>query len=92
MTKKLTKEKILEALSKVQEPELHKDLVALNMIRDLQQGQRGRDIQLMPGEEREVLPPLDEYRIEPVAQRYEFWLQALRAGDEPAELARKTLP
>jgi beta-galactosidase len=37
-------------------------------------------------------PPLDEYRIEPVAQRYEFWLQALRAGDDPAELARKTLP
>jgi ATP-binding protein involved in chromosome partitioning len=32
----LTKEIILAALSKVQEPELHKDLVTLNMIRDLQ--------------------------------------------------------
>jgi ATP-binding protein involved in chromosome partitioning len=32
---KLTREKILEALSKVQEPELHKDLVSLNMIHDL---------------------------------------------------------
>jgi len=29
------REDILEALGKVQEPELHKDLVALNMIRDL---------------------------------------------------------
>ncbi|MEJ2257400.1 MAG: type II secretion system protein GspD, partial [Woeseiaceae bacterium] len=35
-----------------------------NMIRDLQRGQKGRDIQLMPGVEREVLPPLDEYREE----------------------------
>ena len=31
-----TKEQILEALSKVQEPELHKDLVTLNMIRELE--------------------------------------------------------
>ncbi|MEJ2297602.1 MAG: type II secretion system secretin GspD, partial [Woeseiaceae bacterium] len=35
-----------------------------NMIRDLQRGQKGRDIQLMPGVEREVLPPLEEYREE----------------------------
>jgi len=35
MTNKLTKEQILTALSNVQEPELHKDLVTLNMIRDL---------------------------------------------------------
>jgi ATP-binding protein involved in chromosome partitioning len=35
MTNKLTKEKVLEALSKVQEPELHEDLVTLNMIRDV---------------------------------------------------------
>ena len=35
MADKLTKESILAALSKVQEPELHKDLVTLNMIRDL---------------------------------------------------------
>jgi hypothetical protein len=34
------------------------------MIRDLQRGQKGRDIQLMPGVEREVLPPLEEYREE----------------------------
>jgi ATP-binding protein involved in chromosome partitioning len=32
---KLTDEAVLAALSKVQEPELHKDLVTLNMIRDL---------------------------------------------------------
>src|SRR3712207_9117009 len=31
----LTKESILAALSKVREPELHKDLVTLNMIREL---------------------------------------------------------
>ena len=36
MTNKLTKEQILAALSKVQEPELHKDLVTLNMIRNLE--------------------------------------------------------
>src|SRR5579871_1112946 len=30
-----TKDDILDALRKVQEPELHKDLVTLNMIRDL---------------------------------------------------------
>src|SRR4030065_208812 len=35
MAKELTKESILAALSKVQEPELHKDLVSLNMIRDI---------------------------------------------------------
>jgi beta-galactosidase len=37
-------------------------------------------------------PPLDEYRIDALAQSYEFWIQALREGDEAAELARKTLP
>ncbi|HEY5902561.1 MAG TPA: Mrp/NBP35 family ATP-binding protein [Anaerolineales bacterium] len=31
-----TKEAVLEALSKVQEPELHKDLVTLNMVRNLE--------------------------------------------------------
>ena len=31
----LKKEEIIDALSKVQEPELHKDLITLNMIRDL---------------------------------------------------------
>jgi ATP-binding protein involved in chromosome partitioning len=35
MSKSLTQEKILAALSKVQEPELHNDLVSLNMIRDI---------------------------------------------------------
>jgi ATP-binding protein involved in chromosome partitioning len=36
MTKDLTNESILAALSKVQEPELHRDLVTLNMIRDIE--------------------------------------------------------
>ena len=31
----MTKEKILEALSTVQEPDLGKDLVTLNMVRDI---------------------------------------------------------
>src|SRR5215210_8831403 len=36
MTEKITKEAILAALSKVQEPELNNDLVTLNMIRELE--------------------------------------------------------
>jgi ATP-binding protein involved in chromosome partitioning len=36
MTKEFTKESILAALSKVQEPELHQDLVTLNMVRNLE--------------------------------------------------------
>ena len=36
MPKKITPESILSALGKVQEPELHQDLVTLNMIRDLE--------------------------------------------------------
>lgn len=36
MKTNVTPEAVLAALSKVQEPELHKDLVSLNMIRDLQ--------------------------------------------------------
>ncbi len=35
MTVNITKEDVLAALSKVQEPELHKDLVTLNMIKDV---------------------------------------------------------
>lgn len=36
MTNTITNESVLAALSKVQEPELHKDLVTLNMIHDLE--------------------------------------------------------
>lgn len=36
MSEKISPDSILAALSKVQEPELHKDLVTLNMIRDLE--------------------------------------------------------
>jgi ATP-binding protein involved in chromosome partitioning len=36
MTEKLSPETIMSALGKVQDPELHKDLVTLNMIRDLE--------------------------------------------------------
>jgi ATP-binding protein involved in chromosome partitioning len=35
MAETVTREAVMAALSKVQEPELHKDLVTLNMIRDL---------------------------------------------------------
>jgi ATP-binding protein involved in chromosome partitioning len=34
--KSVTKEQVLDALSKVNEPELHRDLVSLNMIRDVE--------------------------------------------------------
>ena len=33
-----------------------------NMIRDIQQRNQSTDVQLMPGEVRPVLPPIDEYR------------------------------
>ncbi len=33
-----------------------------NMIRELQQGQQGSGVQLMPGEERPMLPPIREYQ------------------------------
>jgi ATP-binding protein involved in chromosome partitioning len=36
MTRTISKEMILAALSNVQEPELHRDLVTLNMIRDIE--------------------------------------------------------
>jgi len=36
MSKNITSDAILAALSKVQEPELHRDLVTLNMIRDIE--------------------------------------------------------
>jgi ATP-binding protein involved in chromosome partitioning len=36
MAEKITQEAVLAALSKVQEPELHQDLVTLNMIRNLE--------------------------------------------------------
>ncbi len=32
-----------------------------NLIRGLQQGQQGQGVQLMPGEERPMLPPIEEY-------------------------------
>ncbi len=33
-----------------------------NMIRQVQQGQQGNDIQLMPGQQRPILPPIEEYQ------------------------------
>jgi general secretion pathway protein D len=32
-----------------------------NMIREIQQGQQGKDVELMPGTQRPILPPLEEY-------------------------------
>ena len=37
-------------------------------------------------------PPLDDYRIEAEAQSVRFWLRAITAGEDPAELARRVLP
>lgn len=37
-------------------------------------------------------PPLRDYVIEADAQSYRFWMRALRSGDDPVVLARKTLP
>jgi general secretion pathway protein D len=43
-----------------------------NMIRDMQQRNRGTDVQLMPGTERPILPPIDEVREnDPEAPRQE---------------------
>lgn len=42
MDVQLLREEILDALGKVQEPELHKDLVSLNMIQDLAIGDDGK--------------------------------------------------
>ena len=36
MAGRITSDEVLKALGKVQEPELHQDLVSLNMIRDLE--------------------------------------------------------
>ena len=36
-----------------------------NTIREVQQNQQGRTIQLMPGEDRLMLPPIEEYRTPP---------------------------
>jgi beta-galactosidase len=36
--------------------------------------------------------PLPDYIIEPDAQSYRFWMRALRPGDDPVVLARRTLP
>jgi general secretion pathway protein D len=33
-----------------------------NMIRRIQQGQQGTDVQLMPGQTRPMLPPIEEYQ------------------------------
>jgi len=37
-------------------------------------------------------PPLDAYIIDPVPRSYRYWMKALRSGDDPSDLARRTLP
>ena len=39
-----------------------------NLIRQVQQSQQGDSVQLMPGEERPILPPIEEYRTRPAAE------------------------
>jgi type II secretory pathway component GspD/PulD (secretin) len=39
-----------------------------NMIRSVQQGQQGTDVQLMPGQTRPMLPPIEEYQRPPEAE------------------------
>jgi beta-galactosidase len=36
--------------------------------------------------------PLRDYIIDADPQTYQFWLRALRAGDDPSEIARQVLP
>ncbi len=36
--------------------------------------------------------PLEDYIVEADPQSYRFWMRALRTGDDPVELARRTLP
>jgi len=40
-----------------------------NMIRRIQEGQQGTDVQLMPGVERPILPPLDTYQRPETAEK-----------------------
>ena len=54
---------------------------------NLDRAQRG-----VGGDNSWTLPPLDTYIIDAVAQRYEYWLKPLRAGDDPVLLARQRLP
>ncbi|MGB5266509.1 MAG: hypothetical protein WBN30_07975, partial [Polyangiales bacterium] len=64
------------------------ELVADGQVhRSLDRAQRG-----VAGDNSWGRPPLRDYVIEADAQGYRFWMRALRAGDDPAELARKTLP
>jgi len=58
-----------------------------NVHLNLDRAQRG-----VAGDNSWGRPPLREYVIEADAQSYRFWVSALRPGDDPAELAHKTLP
>lgn len=37
-------------------------------------------------------PPLSEYIIEAEPRSYQYWIKALRPGEDPVELARRSLP
>jgi beta-galactosidase len=64
------------------------ELVADGLVHvNLDRAQRG-----VAGDNSWGRPPLRDYIIEAEAQGYRFWMRALRAGDDAAELARKTLP
>jgi beta-galactosidase len=74
-----------EAIEAAKHP--HEVAVDGNVHLNLDRAQRG-----VAGDNSWGRPPLDEYRIDAVAQSHEIWIKALRAGDEPAALARRTLP
>lgn len=64
------------------------ELVADGLVHlNLDRAQRG-----VAGDNSWGRPPLRDYVIEADTQGYRFWMRALRAGDDPAELARRTLP
>jgi beta-galactosidase len=75
----------MEALEAARHP--HEVASDDNVHLNLDRAQRG-----VAGDNSWGRAPLNEYIIDADAQSYRFWMRALNAGDDPVELARKTLP